>query len=260
VRLRALLFDVDGTLADTEETHRQAFNLAFLRLGLDWEWGRELYRDLLRTSGGKERIDTYIESLPLPSVAKAQRRDLVGVIHRTKTMIYGELVAGGRSPLRPGVARLTREARDAGLRLAIATTTSATNVETLLSRHLEDARDSFSAIACGDDVSSKKPAPDIYHLALASLGLPAAACVAFEDSENGLRAAKATGLFTIVTPTLWTAGEDFAGADLRLSHLGDPGQPLTAAERDRIGGPWLGLAQVEALHARRLRAAEPQEN
>ncbi len=261
VRLRALLFDVDGTLADTEETHRQAFNLAFLRLELGWEWGRELYRDLLRTSGGKERIDTYIQSLPLLAAEKAQRRKLVGVIHRTKTRIYGELIADGRSPLRPGVARLIREARAAGLKLAIASTTTAANVDTLLSRHLgEQARDSFSAIACGDQVSAKKPAPDIYSLALASLGLPAEACVAFEDSANGLRAAKAAGLFTIVTPTPWTAGQDFAGADLRLSHLGDPGQPLTAAERDRIGGPWLGLAQLEALHARRLRTAEPQEN
>jgi HAD superfamily hydrolase (TIGR01509 family) len=171
------------------------------------------------------------------------------------------LIADGRPPLRPDVARLIREARDAGLKLAIASTTSAANVETLLSRHLEETgRDSFSAISCGDHVSSLKPAPDIYHLALASLGLPAAACVAFEDSANGLRAAKAAGLFTIVTPTPWTAGDDFAEADLRLSHLGDPGQPLTAAERDRIGGPWLGLAQVEVLHARGLRATEPQEN
>jgi HAD superfamily hydrolase (TIGR01509 family) len=259
--LRALLFDVDGTLADTEETHRQAFNLAFLQFELGWEWGRDLYRDLLRTSGGKERIDTYIETLPLPAAAKARLRGLAGAIHRTKTRIYGELIADGRSPLRPGVARLIREAREAGLKLAIASTTTAANVDALLSRHLgEKAHDCFSAIACGDHVSSKKPAPDIYRLALASLGLQAAACVAFEDSANGLRAAKAAGLFTVITPTAWTESQDFTAADLLVSSLGDPDRPLAAAERDRIGGPWLGLAQLEALHARRLRAVEPQEN
>jgi HAD superfamily hydrolase (TIGR01509 family) len=186
---------------------------------------------------------------------------LVGAIHRTKTRIYGELIADGRSPLRPGVARLIREAREKGLKLAIASTTTEANVETLLSRHLgEKAHGCFSVIACGDHVSNKKPAPDIYNLALASLGLSAEACAAFEDSANGLRAAKAAGLFTVVTPTQWTAGQDFAGADLLLDSLGDPAQPLSAAASAAIGGPWLGLAQLEALHARRLRAAEPQEN
>ncbi len=259
--LEALIFDVDGTLADTEETHRQAFNLAFLQLELGWEWGRELYRDLLRTSGGKERIESYIDTLRVASAERARLKPLVPGIHRTKTRIYGELIADGRSPLRPGVARLIREAREKGLKLAIASTTSAANVETLLSRHLgEKAHGCFSVIACGDHVSSKKPAPDIYNLALASLGFAAESCAAFEDSANGLRAAKAARLFTVVTPTPWTADQDFAGADLRLSHLGDPGQPLPAAEHDRIGGPWLGLAQLEALHVRRLRAAEPQEN
>jgi HAD superfamily hydrolase (TIGR01509 family) len=259
--LRALLFDVDGTLADTEETHRQAFNAAFLQFELPWEWSPQLYGDLLKVSGGKGRIESYIDTLRVAPAERARLKQLVPGIHRTKTRLYGELIADGRSPLRPGVGRLLREARGAGLKLAIASTTTGANVQALIRRHLGGTGFSrFDVIACGDQVSAKKPAPDIYSLALASLGLPAAACVAFEDSANGLRAAKAAGLFTIVTPTPWTAGQDFAGADLRLSHLGDPGQPLSAAERDRIGGPWLGLAQLEALHARRLRAAEPQEN
>lgn len=261
MRLEALIFDVDGTLADTEETHRQAFNAAFLQFELPWEWSPQLYCDLLKVSGGKERIESYIDTLRVAPAERARLKQLVPGMHRTKMRHYGELIADGRSPLRPGVERLLREARGAGLKLAIASTTAGANAQPLIRRHLGGTGfGRFDVIVCGDHVSNKKPAPDIYRLVLASLGLPAAACVAFEDSANGLRAAKAAGLFTIATPTPWTAGQDFAGADLRLSHLGDPGQPLTAAERDRIGGPWLGLAQLVALHARGLRAAEPQEN
>ncbi len=252
MRLEALIFDVDGTLADTEETHRQAFNAAFLQFELGWEWSPQQYAELLVVSGGKERIVHYIGSLPVPAAETARLRQLVPAIHRVKTRLYGELIADGRSPPRPGVARLLREARMAGLKLAIASTTTGANAQALVRRHFGGAAiGGFDAIACGDQVDAKKPAPDIYRLALATLRVPGAACVAFEDSANGLAAAKAAGLYTVVTPCRWTLGQDFSGADLLLPTLGEPDQPLDPAIAARIGGaPCLGLAQLEALRAR----------
>lgn len=249
--LRALIFDVDGTLADTEETHRQAFNYAFVAFRLDWEWPKALYRELLQTSGGKERIVRFVEMLPLPEGEKQRLTALAPAIHREKTRLYTELIADGRCPLRPGVARLLGEARASGMRLAIASTTSPQNVDALLTRHLgPGALRLFDAIACSDHVHVKKPAPDIYHLALAMLGLPARACVAFEDSPNGLRAAKAAELFTVVTPSAWTAEEDFRDADLELPHLGDERHPLPPKIAAVLGSAWLDLAAL-----RRMRGA-----
>lgn len=246
--LKALIFDADGTLADTEETHRQAFNLAFLEFDLQWEWDIALYRELLHVSGGKERVTHYIDTLPLSAPEKARLRELVPLVHRAKTRICNELIGDGRAPLRPGVARLIREAHEAGLELAVASTTTLANAEALISRHLgRRAFHWFSVMACGDQVPAKKPAPDIYRRALGSLRLPAAACVAFEDSANGLRAARAAGLFTVVTPTPWTVDQDFGGAGLVLANLGDPGKPLSSADRAAIGAPWLGVAELERL-------------
>ena len=248
--VRALIFDVDGTLADTEETHRQAFNFAFLAFDLDWEWSKPLYRELLKTSGGKERIVGFIETLPVAAAEKRRLAGLAPAIHREKTRLYAELVADGRCTLRPGVERLLGEASACGVRLAIASTTSPQNVDALLTRHLgRGGLGMFDAIACADHVQRKKPAPDIYLLALAMLGLPAMACVAFEDSPNGLRAAKRARLFTVVTPSPWTAGERFPGADLELPHLGDETHALPAAVARWLGAPRLDLATLCRLHA-----------
>ncbi len=255
--LRALIFDVDGTLADTEETHRQAFNYAFLNFGLGFEWSKPLYRELLKTSGGKERIARYLATLSLAPAEAARLAQLVPAVHREKTRLYAELIADGRCPLRPGIARLLDEARSAGLRLAIASTTTPENVSALLTRQLgEGALQLFACIACGDHVERKKPEPDIYVLALATLGESAQGCVAFEDSGNGLRAARACGLYTVVTPSQWTLGEDFGAADLVLSHLGDEAHPLPPAEAAAIGGPWLGLRELRDLRSA-ARGAQP---
>lgn len=255
--LNALIFDVDGTLADTEETHRQAFNHAFLQFDLKWEWSQPVYRQLLKTSGGSERIVVFIRTLSLPMPEKARLYQLVAAVHRAKTQLYRELIADGRCPLRPGVVRLLDEARASGIRLAIASTSAAANTHALLTRHLgAGALRMFDAIACAEHVQQKKPAPDIYRLALATLGEPASRCVAFEDSGNGLRAAKAAGLYTVVTPSQWTAGEQFADADLQLSHLGDPQHELPPGEAARVGGRWLGLAQLQTLHAATRHAAQ----
>ncbi|MCX7891362.1 MAG: HAD-IA family hydrolase [Burkholderiales bacterium] len=254
--IEALIFDVDGTLADTEEIHRQAFNAAFQEARLWWNWSAHQYAGLLATSGGKERIAAYVDSLAESEAARRELKARIPALHAAKTRIFTGLIAGGRAPLRPGVARLVREAHAAGLKLAIASTTSPANVEALIERSLgEGALRWFSVIAAGDQVAVKKPAPDIYHLALAVLGLPPAACVAFEDSGKGLAAAKAAGLFTVVTPTFWTQTDDLAAADLLLPSLGDPEAPLDPGAAAAIGAPYLGLAELERLVA--ARAAQP---
>jgi len=218
--LEALIFDLDGTLADTEETHRQAFNAAFMKFELGWDWDPRRYTELLQISGGKERILHYIDTLGVVPAERDRLRELTLALHRTKTRIYTELLEQGRRPFRSGVATLLRAAGDAGLKLAIASTTTSANIDALLRANLASAPQlAFNVIACGDQVHAKKPAPDIYNLALASLRLPATSCIAFEDSVNGLRAAKAAGLVTVVTPSRWNLGEDFGGADRVLASL-----------------------------------------
>jgi HAD superfamily hydrolase (TIGR01509 family) len=219
MELRALIFDVDGTLADTEEVHRRAFNAAFAEHGLTWNWGRRVYGDLLKTAGGKERILEFVSRLHLPPSERDRLIGLVAAIHRSKTTHYGSLLESG-AELRPGIVKLLEEAREAGLKLAVATTTTAANVDCLVNAACgTDARALFDVIAAGDVVRRKKPAPDIYHHALAFLDVAAGACIAFEDSAIGLRAAKEAGLFTVVTPTQWTKRDDFRRADLRLDDL-----------------------------------------
>lgn len=213
--LRALIFDVDGTLAETEEAHRAAFNAAFAAAGLDWHWSMADYRRLLTTTGGKERMARWREERGGgPSDAA------IAALHRDKTARYAALLAGGGLQARPGVLALVAAARAAGLRLAVATTTSPGNVEAL-ARSLwgRAAEEVFDVIAAGDEVAAKKPAPDVYLLALERLGLPAGAALAFEDSRNGVLSARAAGLRVMVTPSAYTAGEDFAGAQVVLDDL-----------------------------------------
>jgi len=249
--IEALIFDVDGTLADTEETHRQAFNAAFLEHDLNWNWSSHEYLELLKISGGKERITQYIDSLKIPPAEKQRLHGSVAAIHRTKTRIFAELIRDGRSPLRVGVVRLIREAREAGVKLGLAATTSPANVEALISAGLGDeGYHWFNAIACAEQVPHKKPAPDVYNTVLSTLGLRPSVCVALEDSGNGVRAAKAAGLYTVAIPTIWTQTQDLTGADLVLYSLGDPDQPLDPGAASRIGAPYLGLAQLQALHGR----------
>jgi HAD superfamily hydrolase (TIGR01509 family) len=232
MRIKALILDVDGTLADTEEAHRRAFNAAFERHRLEWRWSAPQYARLLATAGGKERLAAFVDSLP---VWPSERRLLAAQIpniHETKTAIYARLIEEGAAPLREGVERLLQSAEQAGVRLAIASTTTRANIEALLGAALgARAIRRFAAVGAGDAVARKKPAPDIYHLVLRELHLPAAACVALEDSSQGLKAAKAAGLFTVVTPSRWTAREDFTAADWALPSLASCERPLEELER-----------------------------
>lgn len=204
--LQALIFDVDGTLAETEELHREAFNQTFNEFDLPWHWDQDRYRVLLKITGGKERMLAHATSLgiddfdPLP-------------LHKRKTTLYNEMLSQGAIALRPGVEALIRKAKEKSLRLAIATTTSRENVETLIRVTLGgDPHHWFEAISTGEDVAIKKPDPEVYEIALSRLALQADQALAFEDTKNGVLAARGAGLDVIVTPSLYSAGEDFSGA------------------------------------------------
>ncbi len=224
--LRALIFDVDGTLAETEEAHRAAFNLTFEKWGLGWHWSRDAYRDLLKTTGGKERMRAF--QATLPETARRLNAEEIARLHAEKTAAYGAILASGGLKPRPGVTDLIARARAAGLRIAVATTTNLPNVEALARCCWNrPAADIFDEIAAGDMVRAKKPAPDLFLLALEKLRLPAAACIAFEDSRNGLISARDAGLRVLVTPSAYTAQEDFGEADwltpsLEPAHLPEP--------------------------------------
>ncbi len=205
--LAALIFDVDGTLAETEELHRAAFNATFAEAGLGWHWDVPLYARLLKVTGGKERITHYLTTLP---DAPALDAAAIAALHRDKTARYTALVDNGGLSLRPGVASLLEEASGAGLRVAVATTTSRPNVDALLARTF--GQNPFDVIVAGDEVAAKKPAPDVYVEALRRLGLPAAACVAIEDTEQGLKSAAGAGIPCIITESVYGSGGDFAGA------------------------------------------------
>ena len=249
--LLALLFDVDGTLADTErDGHRPAFNQAFKDAGLDWNWDVALYGKLLAVTGGKERMKHYIDHYR-PDYRKPDNFDeLVADLHKAKTRHYTALAAHGDIPMRPGVKHLLNEARAAGLRLAIATTTTPENVTVLLEHSLgSGTQDWFEVIAAGDIVPSKKPAPDIYRYALEKMGLNPADCLAFEDSENGLRSSLGAGLKTLVTVNDYTLDHDFTGASVVLSDLGEPGTPNRRLAGADFGQPFVDVAYLRALHA-----------
>ena len=213
--LKALIFDVDGTLAETEEAHRQAFNDTFAAAGLGWHWDHATYLRLLKVTGGKERMAAFAAE-----TGSGPRPDIIAALHRAKTARYAEILGNGGLKLRPGVQRVMDEGRAAGLRIAVATTTSPGNVAALAQAiWRRPATEVFDVIAAGDEVKRKKPDPAVYRLALDRLALTASEALAFEDSRNGVVAAKAAGLRVIAAPSIFTAGDDLSAADQVLPDL-----------------------------------------
>jgi HAD superfamily hydrolase (TIGR01509 family) len=220
--IKAIIFDVDGTLADTEDGHRKSFNKAFAESGLDWYWDVASYDKLLKVTGGKERIKYFVETFRPDFVKPADYEGFVKDLHAVKTMHYTTMLREGNIPLRPGIKQLIHDAHAAGIKLAIATTTSPENVSTLLEVGLgKDWESYFDANGCGDIVPHKKPAPDIYLWVLEKLKLAPEQCIALEDSNNGLRSALAAGIKTYVTTNPYTHWHDFDGAAGIFDDLSD---------------------------------------
>jgi HAD superfamily hydrolase (TIGR01509 family) len=220
--LKAIIFDVDGTLADTEDAHRIAFNQAFADNHLNWNWDVALYDKLLKVTGGKERIKYFVDSFLGEFTKPANFDDFVKHLHSAKTNHYTTLLATGKIHLRPGISQLIHQAHANGMQLAIATTTSPENVAALLEIGLgKNWANYFSSVGCGDIVPLKKPAPDIYLWVLNELGLKASQCIALEDSNNGLRSSLAAGIKTYITINQYTRHQDFTGAAAIFDDLGN---------------------------------------
>lgn len=248
-KLQAVLFDVDGTLADTEQDgHRVAFNAAFRQYDLDWNWDIELYGDLLQITGGKERIRHYIERFNPPRLNQNDLADWIAGLHKTKTKYFEALMESGSIPLRPGVARLIQELRQQNIKIAIATTTTMENVVALLKSTLGEASlDWFTVIGAGDIVPAKKPAPDIYLWVLDQLQLPAQQCIAIEDSENGLQSAVSANLQALITVSGYTLSQNFDGAAVVLSDLGEPDKPFTQISGKPMVEKWVNHTMLSQL-------------
>lgn len=251
--LKAILFDVDGTLADTERSgHRIAFNAAFAEAGLDWEWSEELYGKLLAVTGGKERILFYLNEFNTDYQRPMKLDAFIADLHHAKTKHYKALISSGAIPLRSGIRRLLKETKLAGVRLGIATTTTPDNVFSLLESTLGvGAASWFEVIAAGDVVAAKKPAPDIYMWAMEKLGLGAGSCLAIEDSRNGLLSALSAGIRSVlVTVNGYTENEDFSGAGMVVSHLGESGDPCRILNGSIVESTLVNLTVLRDLHDR----------
>lgn len=239
-KLDTLIFDVDGTLAETErDGHRVAFNRAFAAKGLGWMWTVKQYGKLLDVAGGKERITYYADRF-MPNFRSPTDMNVFATeLHGLKQDFYRQLVLEGSIGLRPGIRRLIQESRESGVKLAIATTSSVGSVMTLLQTALDaNSPDWFELIAAGDIVPAKKPAPDIYLHVIRELKLDPETCLVLEDSQPGLRSATAAGLKTVVTWNDYTRGQEFRSAALVIDGLGDgenPFQVTGGQARDLIG-------------------------
>lgn len=248
-QLQALIFDVDGTLAETErDGHRLAFNRAFADFGLDWNWSVDLYGELLEVAGGKERIRHFIECYQPTFQTEGDLATFCKSLHLAKTGHFKAVLQEGGIPPRPGIKRIILEAQQSEIRLAIATTSDPDNVLALLQTALApDSPEWFEVIAAGDVVPAKKPAPDIYQYTLDKLALPPEACLVIEDSQQGLVAATRAGLKTVVTVNDYTRNHDFSTACLVLNHLGDPDLPFEVLAGNVQSAPYFTLELAQYL-------------
>jgi HAD superfamily hydrolase (TIGR01509 family) len=242
---KALIFDCDGVLGDTEQHgHLPAFNQMWRELGVPWEWSVEEYGRKLKIGGGKERMSSLFAEPEFlhaytPPAGEQERREMIALWHKRKSAIYKQIIQSGQIPPRPGVKRLTEEALAQGWTLAVASTSALESVEAVLRRAMgEQTFSRFALILAGDVVTAKKPAPDIYLLASERLGIEPARCVVVEDSNNGLQAAKAAAMKCVVTVSGYTREEDFSTADIVLTCLGDPdGEPCEVLENRSSAKP-----------------------
>lgn len=247
--IKALFFDQDGTIIDTErDGHRVAFNKAFQEFGFDIEWDIETYYGLLEVAGGKERMRHYLNTKGFgKTIAKEDEDQLIIDLHKKKTDIFVELIQSGSLPLRPGIHRLMKEANEKGISVSICTTAALKSANAVVATLLSDIK--FDHILAGDIIKNKKPAPDIYNLAMEKTGFSADECVAIEDSSVGLRSGLAAGLPVVVTKSTYTQNEDFTGANIIVNCLGDVNGESAEVHAGKTSDNFAGVITLEDILA-----------
>jgi HAD superfamily hydrolase (TIGR01509 family) len=244
--IKAVFFDQDGVIIDTErDGHRVSFNMAFKEFGFTDEWSVDYYHELLQIAGGKERMKHYWKTRGFSRPLSEEEIDsLVKEMHKRKTALFVDLISSGKLPLRPGVHRFMKEAMDSGLKIAVCTTSNEQAAKAITEYILSDIK--FDLVLAGDVVSKKKPDPEIYNLALSKLELAPGEAFVVEDSKNGVAAAKAAELQTIVTTNPYTEKEDVSAADIVVSSLGDPDGEKAKLRKGLISG-FEGVVHVKQL-------------
>jgi len=245
-KIKAVFFDQDGVIIDTErDGHRVSFNMTFKEFGFSDEWSVEYYHELLQIAGGKERMKHHWKTKGFSKPLTEEEIDsLVKDMHKRKTALFVELIETGKLPLRPGLHRFMKEAMDAGLKIAVCTTSNEQAAKAITEKVLSDIK--FEIVLAGDIVQKKKPDPEIYNLALSKLGLKPAEVIVVEDSKNGLAAAKAAGANVIVTTNHYTEKEDVSAGDVIVSCLGDADGEKAVLRKGEIKG-FDGVVHVKQL-------------
>jgi len=228
MKIEGIIFDVDGTIADTEDIHRQAFNKAFSKFDLNWHWSKEKYHELLFISGGKERITRCLAE----DNATKKNTGFIEKLHKCKSECYRSILLSSDISLRPGVKRLITEAKEKNIKIGIATNSSTENLQVLIKKTFKvEPEKLFNTIVTNNIVIDKKPSPEVYYRALKNLELSANKCIAVEDTANGNASAIRAGLRTVITTHAYTADNDFDGASLVLNNLGEPEEGFCVDEK-----------------------------
>ena len=249
MKLNAILFDVGGTIAESEEIHRVSFNEAFKEFGLNWYWDEAIYRELVFIGGGKERIKHYITRAWPEMLKQKNFTKYIESVHKIKGQIYEEFLNDSQLKARPGIIRLLKELKNEKIRLAIVSDTTEENLINLFKKGLGiNPIEWFEILAHGGCTIQKKPSPDIYLWTLERLKLPPESCLAIEDAPRGVDSAIDAGLKVLVTPSIYTLEEKFEKSSLLLSHLGEPEEPFNVIKGDAFGHSFVDLDLLKKIH------------
>ena len=249
MKLNAILFDVGGTIAESEEIHRVSFNEAFKEFGLNWYWDEAIYRELVFIGGGKERIKHYITRAWPEMLKQKNLTKYIESVHKIKGQIYEEFLNDSKLQARPGIIRLLKELKNEEIRLAIVSDTTEENLINLFKKGLGiNPIEWFEILAHGGCTIQKKPSPDIYLWTLERLKLPPESCLAIEDAPRGVDSAIDAGLKVLVTPSIYTLEEKFEKSSLLLSHLGEPEEPFNVIKGDAFGHSFVDLDLLKKIH------------
>lgn len=248
MQLSAVFFDVDGTIAETEDMHRKSFNESFKEFNLDWFWDKAIYKELINVGDGSERIKHYIKRAWPEMMEYKNLTKYINSIHKVKSEIFEDHISESDIKIRPGVLRLIKELKTKGKRIVIVSSSSEKSLLKLFKQGLDiDPKLYFDLIAHGGCTKNKRPSPEIYEWSLEKLRLPSQACVAIEDSLRGVMSAKNANLNVLVTPSIFTQDEDFSLADVVVSDLGELKNPFKVIKGEIYGHKIVNIKLLESV-------------